>query len=243
MSETAGDVSWSSLPNKGQLFIIVLARFSEPVVRTSISTYVFYRLQSLDPSRPIDAIVRDAAMLQTVFTLAQGCTAVLWGHLADSSKGGRKVVLLISLGGSCTAAFGFVRDFRQAVILRLLEGAVNGNTAMIRTMVSEVVKERHYQAKAFVLMPLAYNIAVIVSPMVAGLLADLASQYPQSFGQISFFRQFPYAPPAIVSALVTLAAFLFVFFKLKEVRILFDNALLFPPTFIDDRHLIHRHMK
>ncbi|KAI0883625.1 MFS general substrate transporter [Annulohypoxylon maeteangense] len=220
MSETSGEVAWSSLPNKGQLFIIVLARFSEPVVRTSISTYVFYQLQSLDPSRPTDAIVRDAAMLQTVFTLAQGCTAVLWGHLADSSRGGRKMVLLISLGGSFlgTTAFGFVRTFRQAVILRLLEGAVNGNTAMIRTMVSEIVKERRYQAKAFVLMPLAYNIAAIVSPMVAGLLADLAGQYPQSFGQISFFRQFPYAPPAIASALVTLTAFLLVFFKLKETH-------------------------
>ncbi len=43
-----------------------------------------------------------------------------------------------------TLAFGFIRDFRQAIILRLIEGAVNGNTAMIRTMVSEVVKERRF---------------------------------------------------------------------------------------------------
>ncbi|KAI8635623.1 major facilitator superfamily transporter [Xylariaceae sp. FL1651] len=220
MSENAGDVTWASLPNKGQLFIIVVARFSEPVVRTSISTYVFYQLQSLNPSRPTDSIVRDAALLQTVFTLAQGCTAVLWGNLADSPRGGRKLVLLLSLGGSflSTIAFGFISDFRQAIILRLIEGAVNGNTAMVRTMVSEIVKERRYQAKAFILMPLCYNIAAIISPIVAGLLANLAGQYPDSFGQFSFFRLFPYAPPAMASGLVVLTAFLLVFFKLKETH-------------------------
>ncbi|KAH9906664.1 MFS general substrate transporter [Xylariomycetidae sp. FL2044] len=220
MSDTTGDVTWASLPNKGQLAIIIFARFSEPVVRTSISTYVFYQLRSLDPSKPADAIIRDAAVLQTVFTLAQGCTAVLWGHLADSPWGGRKMVLLISLAGSClsTLAFGFIRDFRQAVVIRLIEGAVNGNTAMIRTMASEIVKERRYQAKAFILMPMCYNIAVILSPMVAGLLANLPAQYPNSFGQISFFREFPYAAPAIASALTVLTAFLLVFFKLKETH-------------------------
>ncbi|KAI3326732.1 major facilitator superfamily transporter [Xylariaceae sp. AK1471] len=214
------EVTWASLPNKGQLFVIVLARFSEPVVRTSISTYIFYQLQSLDPSRPTESIIRDAALLQTVFTLAQGCTAVLWGNLADSPRGGRKMVLLLGLSASfiSTLAFGFIRDFRQALILRLIEGAVNGNTAMIRTMVSEVVKERRYQAKAFILMPMCYNTAAISSPIVAGLLANLAGQYPESFGQISFFRQFPYAPPAIASALVVLTAFLLAFFTLKETH-------------------------
>ncbi|KAH8655508.1 major facilitator superfamily domain-containing protein [Xylariales sp. PMI_506] len=220
MPETLEDVTWASLPNKFQLFIIVVARFSEPVVRTSIWTYVFYQLQSLDPSKPADSIVRDAAMLQTVFTLSQGCTAVLWGHLADSAKWGRKRVLLISLGSSflSTIAFGFISDFRQAIILRVVEGAVNGNTAMVRTMVSEIIKERRYQAKAFILMPFCYNIAVITSPMVAGLLADLPGQYPETFGQISFLRRFPYAPPAIASSMVVLVAFLLAFFKLKETH-------------------------
>ncbi|KAI3339093.1 major facilitator superfamily domain-containing protein [Ustulina deusta] len=215
MSETQPDVAWSDLPNKGQLAIICLARFSQPVVRTSIQTYVFYQLQSLDPSKPSDAIVRDAALLQTVYTLAQGCTAVLWGHLADSPRGGRKMVLLMGLGGSflSTLAFGFISDFRQAIVIRLVEGAVNGNTAMIRTMVSEVVKERRYQAKAFILMPICYNVAAIISPVVAGLLANFSSN-----SELPFFRRFPYALPAIASASVAFMAFLFVFFKLEETH-------------------------
>ncbi|KAI1176851.1 major facilitator superfamily domain-containing protein [Nemania sp. FL0916] len=215
MPEAQPDVAWSDLPNKGQLAIICLARFSQPVVRTSISTYVFYQLQALDPSKPPDVIVRDAALLQTVFTLAQGCTAVLWGHLADSPRGGRKLVLLMGLGGSflSTLAFGFITDFRQAIVIRLVEGAVNGNTAMIRTMVSEVIKERRYQAKAFILMPICYNVAAITSPVIAGLLANVGTN-----SDLPFFRRFPYSLPAIASASVALAAFLFVFFKLKETH-------------------------
>ncbi|KAI0548954.1 major facilitator superfamily domain-containing protein [Xylaria curta] len=215
MSAVQADVAWSDLPNKSQLAIICLARFSQPVVRTSISTYVFYQLRSLDPSKPSDAIVRDAALLQTVYTLAQGCTAVLWGHLADSPRGGRKMVLLMGLGGSflSTLAFGFITDFRQAIVIRLVEGALNGNTAMIRTMVSEVIKERRYQAKAFILMPICYNVAAITSPVVAGLLANYGSN-----SELPFFRRFPYALPAIASSSVAFLAFLFVFFKLKETH-------------------------
>ncbi|KAI0449778.1 major facilitator superfamily domain-containing protein [Xylaria acuta] len=215
MSGAQRDVAWSDLPNKTQLAIICLARFSQPVVRTSISTYVFYQLRSLDPSKPSDAIVRDAALLQTVFTLAQGCTAVLWGHLADSPRGGRKMVLLIGLGGSflSTLAFGFISDFRQAIVIRLIEGALNGNTAMIRTMVSEVIKERRYQAKAFILMPICYNVAAIISPVVAGLLANIGSN-----SELPFFRRFPYSLPAIASSSVAFIAFVFVFFTLKETH-------------------------
>lgn len=36
MPDTMSEVTWASLPNKDQLFVLVLARFSEPVVRTSI---------------------------------------------------------------------------------------------------------------------------------------------------------------------------------------------------------------
>ncbi|KAI1264372.1 major facilitator superfamily domain-containing protein [Xylariaceae sp. FL1019] len=215
MPEPQADIAWSDLPNKSQLAIICLARFSQPVVRTSISTYVFYQLQALDPSKSPETIVRDAALLQTVYTLTQGCTAVLWGHLADSPRGGRKMVLLFGLGGSflSTLAFGFITDFRQAVAIRLIEGAVNGNTAMIRTMVSEVIKERRYQAKAFILMPMCYNVAAITAPVVAGLLANISSKSDQTF-----FKKFPYSLPAIGSASVAFVAFVLVFFLLKETH-------------------------
>lgn len=86
---------------------------------------------------------------------------------------------------------------------------------------SEVVKERRYQAKAFILMPICYNVAAITSPVIAGLLANYASS-----SDLPFFRHFPYSLPAIASASVALVAFLFVFFMLKEV-----SGLISPLSF------------
>lgn len=74
-----------------------------------------------------------------------------------------------------------------------------------------------FQPKAFILMPMCYNVAVIVSPMMAGLLANLAGSYPQYFGENLFLRRFPYAPPAIASGLIVLLALVLVFFCLREV--------------------------
>lgn len=66
-----------------------------------------------------------------------------------------------------------------------------------------------FQARAFVLLPMATKVAVIVSPLVAGVLAEFGSAAKPD----SFFGHYPYALPALVNAgfllLVLLAAFLF----------------------------------
>lgn len=38
--------------------------------------------------------------------------------------------------------FGFITSFWQALALRITEGIFNGNVAIARTMISEVVKEK-----------------------------------------------------------------------------------------------------
>ncbi len=121
MSDPGEAVTWMSLPHKDQLFVLVFARFSEPLARTSIvvslfydywgicraltqsfsmKSYVYYQLQSFDVSLPPEQIVEQAATLQTVFTVFQCATVLLWGRLSDSPRGGRKMVLTIGLAGS-----------------------------------------------------------------------------------------------------------------------------------------------
>lgn len=82
--------------------------------------------------------------MQGAFAAAQLCTAMLWGRLADSDRGGRKTVLLIGLFGttiSCVG-FGFSTAFWQAMIFRMMGGALNGNVGVMRTMISEIVREK-----------------------------------------------------------------------------------------------------
>ena len=140
----AGPVSWRDLPHKRQLFILTMARLSEPITQTSLQAYMFYQLKSFDPSLPASTIAAQAGILQGCFTGAQFLTAMLWGRAADADWGGRKRVLLMGLFGTCVSAvgFGFSRSFLQAAIFRFVGGILNGNVGVIRTMVSEIIKEK-----------------------------------------------------------------------------------------------------
>ena len=155
-----GPVAWRDLPKKSQLAILTLARLSEPLTQTSLQAYMFYQLKSFNPSLPSSTISAQAGMLQGSFTAAQFVTAILWGRMADAEWGGRKRVLLIGLAGtgfSCVG-FGFSRTFWQAMACRTLGGALNGNVGVMRTMISEIIKEKRFQSRAFLLLPMCYNI-------------------------------------------------------------------------------------
>ncbi|MCJ1354807.1 MAG: hypothetical protein MMC33_004797 [Icmadophila ericetorum] len=220
-------VSWKDLPNKRQLTILTLARLSEPLTQTSLQAYMFYQLKSFDPSLPDAAIAAQAGLLQGSFTVAQFFTAMLWGRAADSDWGGRKKVLLIGLFGTGVSAvgFGFSRTFWQAVVFRTAGGALNGNVGTMRTMISEIVKEKKYQSRAFLLLPMCFNIGVIIGPILGGLLADPISSYPGLFGENSFFggkdgvwwmKHWPYAFPNLISAVFLFMASASVIFGLEE---------------------------
>jgi hypothetical protein len=60
-------VSWGDLPRKDQLFVITLARLSEPLVQTSIQSYMFYQLKWFDPTLPDSVISSQAGVLQYGF--------------------------------------------------------------------------------------------------------------------------------------------------------------------------------
>lgn len=155
-----GPVAWRDLPQKSQLAILTLARLSEPLTQTSLQAYMFYQLKSFNPSLPSSTISAQAGMLQGSFTAAQFLTAILWGRMADAEWGGRKRVLLIGLAGtgvSCVG-FGFSRTFGQAMVWRTLGGALNGNVGVMRTMISEIIKEKRFQSRAFLLLPMCFNI-------------------------------------------------------------------------------------
>jgi hypothetical protein len=107
LSEKSKPVSWKSLPRKDQLFILTLARLSEPLTQTSLQAYMFYQLRSFSPSAPDSTISYQAGMLQAAFTGAQFCTAVFWGRMADWEHMGRKRVILIGLLGTAVGALGF----------------------------------------------------------------------------------------------------------------------------------------
>jgi hypothetical protein len=145
-TEKESPVTWRSLPRKGQLAILTFARLSEPFTQTSLTAYLFYQLKSFDSTLPDSTITAQGGMIQAAFPAAQLVTAVLWGRAADTDWIGRKRVLLIGLFGTCFAClgFGFSKTFVQAMVYRVLGGALNGNIGVMRTLISEIIQEKKF---------------------------------------------------------------------------------------------------
>ncbi|KAH7149429.1 major facilitator superfamily domain-containing protein [Dactylonectria estremocensis] len=215
-----GPVAWRDLPRKQQLFVITLARMSEPLVQSSLQAYMFYQLKWFDESLPDSTISTQAGILYASFTAAQFITAMLWGRVADSPRVGRKAVLLIGLSGTCVSClgFGFSTTFWQALLFRTLGGVTNGNVGVMRTMISEIIREKKFQSRAFLLLPMTFNVGVIIGPILGGLLSDPAGSYPDLFGNVPFFLKFPYATPNLVSSVFLTFSTLAVWLGLEETH-------------------------
>lgn len=225
-----GPVSWKDLPNKKQLAILTMARLSEPLTQTSLQAYMFYQLKSFNPDLSDSTISAQAGILQGSFTAAQFVTAILWGRMADNERVGRKRVLLIGLFGTCVSCigFGFSMSFWQAAVFRTAGGALNGNVGVMRTMISEIIKEKRFQSRAFLLLPMCFNVGVIIGPILGGLLSDPVGSYPKVFGVDSVFggkegvrwlKHWPYALPNLMSAFFLLISAMGVIFGLEEVQL------------------------
>jgi hypothetical protein len=105
-------------------------------------------------------------------------------------------------------------------------------------MISEIIRDKKFQSRAFLLLPMTFNIGVIigmqctvlaslahfadhrlyVGPILGGLLADPAGNYPASFGSIAWLKQWPYALPNIVSSVFLFLSATIVLLGLEEVR-------------------------
>ncbi|OCL13134.1 MFS general substrate transporter, partial [Glonium stellatum] len=227
--EKGKPVSWRSLPRKDQLLILALTRLSEPLTQTSLGAYLFYQLKSFDPSLSDAAIASQAGIIQAAFPGSQFLTAMLWGRIADSEWGGRKRVLFVGLLGTAFSiiGFGFSRSFTSAVIFRCLGGALNGNIGVMRTMIAEIIKEKKYQSRAFLILPMTFNIGVIIGPVLGGLLADPVGSYPSLFGPgsplggkngVYWMTRWPYALPNLMSAVFLVTSACAVVFSLEETH-------------------------
>ncbi|CAG8893538.1 unnamed protein product [Penicillium egyptiacum] len=203
-------VTWMSLPRKGQLALLGLCRVFDFLQIASLQAYMFYQLKSFDQNLSDSDVATQAGILQGAFTAAQFATAIPWGRVADAEWGGRRFVLLVGLVGTAMSCLGvaYSTSFAQAVFWRSFGGAINGTVGIIRTMIAENVKEKKYHSRAFLILPIGFNIASLFGPVMGGMLADPVKSYPRLFGPNSSFggangvqwlETYPYALPMIAN--------------------------------------------
>jgi MFS family permease len=158
-------------------------------------------------------VAKWAGITSAVFSSAQALTAVLWGKASDYY--GRKPTLIAGLLCSmvCFVIWGMSTSLTMAIFARAIQGGGNGNVGIIRTMVAEMVPQKELQPRAFSVMPLVWSLGSVVGPSFGGMLAEPAVKFPNLFGKIKFFKQFPFALPNLVAMVFflvsTSCAFLF----------------------------------
>lgn len=178
-------VTWLTLPRKSQLVLLGLCRVFDFLQIASLQAYMFYQLKSFDKSLSDSDVSAQAGILQGAFTAAQFATAIPWGRAADAPWGGRKFVLLVGLLGTAVSCLGvaFASSFAEAVFWRSFGGAINGTVGIIRTMIAENVREKKYHSRAFLILPIGFNIASLFGPGGFRSLARL-SRPPARSGTI-----------------------------------------------------------
>ncbi|RDL41651.1 MFS general substrate transporter [Venustampulla echinocandica] len=224
-------VTWMDLPNKSQLFILSLCRLSEPLSNTCLLPYIYFLIKSIidsdDDSAP-QKISRLSGLLVAAFPLAQFATSMLWGRASDFY--GRKPTIVIGLLVSviANAAFGFSRNIGALMFWRILAGIANGNVGVMRTMTAEIVKERKYQTRAFLILPLVFNSGMVAGLALGGCLADPVVNLPWLFGPEGIFNvsdndggvawalKYPYALPALSNAFTLMGSLILAVFWMRE---------------------------
>jgi MFS family permease len=223
-------VTWMSLPHKPQLFILAICRLSEPLSNTCLLPYLYYLIRSLQtaPNTSPASISRQAGLLVSLFAFSQFATSVPWASVAN--RLGRKPSIIIGLTLSIISniGFGFSTSIPAVMCWRVLAGIGNGNTGVMRTMTAEIVKERKYQSRAFLLLPLVFNSGVVLGLALGGCLADPIVNLPWLFGPtgvwnfekdpegVAWMRAYPFALPTLFNAAVLLVSLFFAVFFLKE---------------------------
>ncbi|KAJ3571681.1 hypothetical protein NPX13_g5295 [Xylaria arbuscula] len=236
-SKTAAEVRWRDLPNKDQLFILALCRLSEPLSNVCLLPYIFYLVRSVLPTpendddstnNPAARISEYSGVLVAAFPLAQCVISLPWGRLSD--KHGRRLSIIGGLFISVIAniGFGLSKSFGALLFWRILAGLANGNVSIMRTVTAEIVRERKYQTKAFLLLPLVFNSGMVLSLALGGCLAEPVVNLPTLFGPEGIFNsagnpdgvawalEYPYALPALLNAFLLGTALCLAVLSLKE---------------------------
>ncbi|KAK6356094.1 hypothetical protein TWF718_000469 [Orbilia javanica] len=174
-----------------QILFLCLARLIEPVAFFSIFPYINKMCQENGSLKETDAGFY-SGLIESLFSLTQMLVMVFWGKAAD--RLGRKPVLVFSMAGVtvATSMFGMATTIWEMILFRCLGGVFAGTIVTIRTMISEhsTVKT---QARAFSLFAFTGNLGILFGPLIGGMLAEPASQYPGLFRGVPFFERYPYA--------------------------------------------------
>ncbi|KAF8557103.1 MFS multidrug-resistance DHA1 sub-family [Imleria badia] len=154
-------------------------------------------------------------LLHSPFFATQALTVLHWSRVSDHI--GRKPVILTGLFGLAVSmyCFGLSKTIWGLVMSRSLNGALNGNIGVIKSMMVEITDSTNL-AQAYAYMPIAWSTGFTLGTYIGGSLSNPVDRFPVVFGDWDFFKMYPYFLACAVPATLTALAWLVTFLFLKE---------------------------
>lgn len=151
-------VTWMSLPHKSQLAILTVARLAEPLVQTSlrvsfIPVHSVLSLMYCSPTFSINSnrLIEHCLIPRLLLKLVSCKAHLQLLNFVPRCCGGAFQIVAVE-NEFFSLAYPVLRYpvldldclllFWQAMCFRMLAGALNGNVGVMRTMISEIVREK-----------------------------------------------------------------------------------------------------
>ncbi|KAG8780304.1 hypothetical protein FRC12_023221, partial [Ceratobasidium sp. 428] len=155
-----------------------------------------------------------AGLIESIFFLIEGLFVLQYGRISD--RIGRRPVLLFGMFGLSVSifTFGLSKTFAGLVFTRALSGALNGNIAVSKSMMTELTDETN-QAQCFAFLPIVWSAGSTLGPFLGGTLSHPAKLIPSLF-DTPFWNEYPYFLPCLVTAIFVVCIFVYSVFSLEE---------------------------
>ncbi|EKM57753.1 uncharacterized protein PHACADRAFT_158787 [Phanerochaete carnosa HHB-10118-sp] len=181
-----------------QFSILLILQLAEPLTSQVIYPFLPQLVRDVGVTHGDETRVGYyVGVMQSVFFATQAMTVLHWSRLSDHI--GRKPVIMTGL-------------FGLSLSIRSLNGALNGNIGVLKSMIAEITDSTNLP-QAYSYLPIAWSTGGTLGPMIGGFLSRPVDRFPDIFGGSRFLREYPYflacAVPATFSAFACLVTLLF----------------------------------
>ncbi|KAH8099993.1 MFS general substrate transporter [Cristinia sonorae] len=197
----------------GQFTILLILQLAEPFTSQVINPFAPQLIRDVGITHGDETKVGYyVGLMQSIFFATQALTVLHWSRLSDHL--GRKPIIMTGLFGLSLSmySFGLSKTYWGAVVSRSLNGALNGNIGVLKSMVAEITDSTNL-AYAYAYLPISWSTGQAIGPAVGGYFSRPADQFPDIFGNNTFLKEHPYflacAIPATFSAIAWFVTLIF----------------------------------
>lgn len=178
-----------------------------------IFSFLPFMVHDFYPNLTLEEVGYKAGMLGSSFSCGSLLGNYVWGQLSD--RIGRRLVLMYGLLGTCICSllFGFSSHFYMAMLSRFLWGLLNGNVAVSKTYMAEILTDAN-NARGMSLFGVIGGFGRTIGPIIGGFLSSPADNY--NVFKHTIFATYPYALPSIVIAFCCICTMIMSYFELTE---------------------------